>query len=173
MFPSAMMPLFAHGEGSGWGGPFEPWEFHPVLIHFPIAFLLGGVAVGLYAAWRRWPELESVATGLLFTGFLFGVLTALSGVLAMYTAPDNTETAERLMPIHLWVQVAAIVLFGLACWGRWRARGRPPGAFTRLLGVVGAVVLIVGSAIGGYMVYHAGAGIESDIMAHDVHEDES
>src|SRR5690348_16243428 len=30
----------------------EPWEIHPALVHFPIAFLLGAVAYDL-DAWRR------------------------------------------------------------------------------------------------------------------------
>lgn len=36
--------IFAHSvAGHGWGGPIEPWEFQPTLVHFPIAFLLGVV----------------------------------------------------------------------------------------------------------------------------------
>lgn len=169
--------VFAHGDGAhGWGGPFEPWEFHPVLIHFPIAFLLGGVVLGLYAWARGRLDLERLATGLFIAGVLTGILTALAGLLAMYTAPDNTETAERLMSIHLWVQVAALALFSLAAWLRWRAWDTGPGVGTRILGWVAAVVLIAGSAIGGYMVYHAGAGVEPNIITpHESpdHHDES
>lgn len=45
-----MMPILAHEMGGhGWGGPVGPWELHPMLDHFPIAFLLGGVALDLYA----------------------------------------------------------------------------------------------------------------------------
>jgi hypothetical protein len=47
------MTLLAHGaEGHGWGGPFQPWEFHPALNHLPIAFLLAAVALELYPVFR-------------------------------------------------------------------------------------------------------------------------
>ncbi len=59
------MNILAHTEaGHGWGGPFEPWELHPILNHFPIAFLLGGLALELYAGWRGRQALLQVATGL-------------------------------------------------------------------------------------------------------------
>ncbi len=162
--------IFAHGTGHGWGGPIEPWEFHPMLIHFPIAFLLSGVVVGLSAWWRGQLSAERLATGLFTAGVLSGVVTAGAGLLAMYTAPDNTAMAERLMPVHLWVQVAALVLFAVVSWLRWRAWDTAPGLPTRILGWVAAVVLIVGSGIGGYMVYHAGAAIEPRLLAPSMQE---
>lgn len=30
----------------------KPWELHPMLVHFPIAFLLGGVVLGVAASER-------------------------------------------------------------------------------------------------------------------------
>ena len=41
------MVLLAHGEDGSSGGLFPPWEAHPATVHFPIAFLVGVVAVGL------------------------------------------------------------------------------------------------------------------------------
>lgn len=56
-----MFPLAYREEETGWGGPFEPREIHPALNHLPIAFLLGAVALDLYA-WRRGqPGLVEVA----------------------------------------------------------------------------------------------------------------
>ena len=47
-------------------GPIpKPWEFHPMLVHFPIAFLIGGVAVELFALRRPGEMLHRAAAWLL------------------------------------------------------------------------------------------------------------
>jgi uncharacterized membrane protein len=86
------MVLLAHSEGGhGWGGLFQPWEIHPALNHLPIALLLGGVILDLWAWGRGRPALAQVATGMLVAGVLTGVLTALAGLLAYFTVPAHTE----------------------------------------------------------------------------------
>jgi uncharacterized membrane protein len=133
----------------------------PALVHFPIAFLLGGVLLGLYAWWRARAALDRVATGLLIAGVALGLVTGLAGLLAMFTMPDtHTEQAHDLMLWHLGLQLAAVVLFALVAWLGWRAWQTGPTVGVRLLGWVAAVVLVVGSGVGGYLVYHGGAGIE-------------
>jgi uncharacterized membrane protein len=165
------MVVVAHaGEGYGWGGVIEPWEIHPMLVHFPIAFLLGGVALDLYAGRR--PErlgLVRTATGLLVAGVLTGVAAALAGVWAFFVVPAHTDEAHRLMYWHLGVQLAALVLFGYVAWVRWRDRAGAPTRAARVAGWVGALALTVGSGIGGYIVYHGGAGVEPRLLAPDLH----
>jgi uncharacterized membrane protein len=116
---SGSMNVLAHTEaGYGWGGPVEPWEFHPALSHFPIAFLVGGVVLDLYAWWRGQPSLAQVATGLLIARILSGVLTVLAGLLAFFTVPGHTEEAHRLMFWHMGIQAAALLLFVMPVWQR-------------------------------------------------------
>lgn len=166
-----MLILFAHGEeGSGWGGPVEPWEFHPMLVHFPIAFLLGGVILDLYAWWRGSPGLVRIATGLLVAGVAAGVLTALAGWLAMETVPAHTEQAHGLMQWHMYLQLATLGMFAVAVYLRWRDRASSPGSTSRILGWVAVIGLTVGSAFGGYIVYHGGAGVEPKLLSHELRE---
>jgi uncharacterized membrane protein len=171
---SEVTVVLAHGEGGhGWGWYVEPWEIHPILVHFPIAFLLGAVALDLYAWWRKSQPLGQAAGGLLFAGVLTGILTAGAGLGALYTHPETlTEEAERLMTWHLWVQVAALVLFTAVAWARWRSRQAWPSPFGRLVSWVAAGTLVVGSGIGGYIVYHGGAGIEPGVIRHGAHGEE-
>ena len=165
------MALFAHTEGGyGWGGPFEPWEIHPALNHLPIAFLLGGVALDLYAWIRGRPSLLPVVTGLLGTGVITGALAALAGVLAFFTVPGHTEEAHRLMFWHMGIQAAALLLFLGPTWRRWRSRAALPSAASRLVLCVAAVLLLIGSGIGGYIVYHGGAGVDPKLLAPEVRE---
>lgn len=168
------MAILAHTEGGyGWGGPFEPWEIHPALNHLPIAFLLGGVAVDSYAWWRGRPNLSSVATGLLVAGVLTGGFAWLSGVLAFFTVPAHTEEAHWLMFWHGGVQTIALAMFSWVAWKRWRNATSPPLALVRVVGCIGAVLLLIGSGVGGYIVYHGGAGIDPQLLAPEVRQSHS
>lgn len=165
-----MIPL-AQGESAyGWEGLFEPWEIHPALNHLPIAFLLGGVVLDLYAWWRGRPALAQVATGLLVAGVLTGLLAILAGVLAFFTVPAHTDEAHRLMFWHMGIQAASMLLFIPVAWKRWRNWALPPPAASRLVAFVAALLLLVGSGLGGYIVYHGGAGIDPQLLAPELRE---
>ena len=156
------------GKDEGRRAWFSPLELHPMLNHFPIAFLLGFVALDLFAWWRRRLDLAQIATGLLIAGLLMGVLTAAAGLLAFFTVQAHTEEAHVLMYWHLSVQSVALVLFGLAALLRWETWALPPTFGARLTGFIGALTLTVGSALGGYIVFHGGAGIEPELLALNV-----
>ncbi len=166
--------LFAHAEtGYGWGGPIEPWEFHPMLVHFPIAFLLAGVALDVYSRWRVRSDLSSVVNGLLIAGVLTGVFAALAGGLAFFVVPAHTEEAHRLMYWHLVIQAAALLLFAWPAWVGWRNWKVPLTPAARVVGWVAASLLMIGSGIGGYIVYHGGAGVAPHLLSREVREGHS
>jgi uncharacterized membrane protein len=163
------MTLLAHGpEGHGWGGPFQPWEFHPALNHLPIAFLLAAVALELYATFRDRLALLPTAFGLLAAG----VLAALAGVLAFFTVPAHTDESHQLMFWHMGVQATALVLFAGVAWKRRRNRAAS-SAGGRLVLCLAAIALLAGSAIGGYIVYHGAAGVDPKLLAPEVRESHS
>lgn len=138
---------------------------HPALNHLPIAFLFGSVILDLYAWWRGQPSLAQVATGLLVAGVLTGVLTALAGVLAFFTVPAHTDEAHRLMYWHLAIQTTALLLFAWPAWKRWRNWTAAPSTTHRLIACIAAVLMLLGSGIGGYIVYHGGAGIDPELLS--------
>ena len=89
----------------------KPWELHPMLVHFPIAFLLGG-AVLLFWTLRRPSELlYRTAAGLMLAGILCGWLAAAAGGLAYVTVPAHTEEGHGLMLWHLRLGLTMLVLF--------------------------------------------------------------
>lgn len=166
------MIVLAHSAGGhGWGGLVEPWEIHPALNHLAIAFLLGGVAVDLYAWWRGRDSLAQTATGLLVAGLLAGVLTAAAGLLAFFTVPGHTEEAHWLMYWHLGIQAGALLLFAWPTWVRWRNWASRPTGTGRVVACIAGVLLVVGSGVGGYIVYHGGAGIEPELLKPGLHEE--
>lgn len=157
------MFLLAHGEAGPPAGPFPPWEWHPATVHFPIAFLLGAVALDLYAWWRARADLVRAATGLMAAGVLVGLVSATTGVVAFFTVPAHTDEAHTLMYWHLGLNAAALVLFGAVVL--LRRRPEPPGAGARVAGLVAAAVLAAGGFLGGRIVYRGGAGVNPAILA--------
>ena len=160
------MFLFAHGEAGPTQGLFPPWEAHPATVHFPIAFLLGAVALDLYA-WRRGrADLTRVATGLLAAGVITGVVSAAAGAVAFFTVPAHTAEAHRLMYWHLGLMAAALTVFAGAAVAR--RRNQPPAAWARVAGLLGGLLLLVGAYLGGRLVYRGGAGVDPAILAPEV-----
>jgi uncharacterized membrane protein len=161
--------LWAHAGGGGVGdNPFyTPWEVHPTLIHFPIAFFLGGLLLDLLAwVWPR-PRLDwtRVATGLYGAGVVMGLITALAGAAAFFTLPGtHTERAHILMYWHLALEAAAVFLFAIIAWRRWREWDLIPPARQRLASLLAAGLFVFASALGGYIVYHGGAGIPRQVF---------
>jgi uncharacterized membrane protein len=145
----------------------SPWEVHPALVHFPIAFLLGGVALDLFA-WRRLrrqknlteiaPGLRALtqfATGLLIAGVLAGVPAVVTGFVAYVTAPLYVADSNILW--HLGVSLSSLTLFAWVAFMRWLDWASSPTVVTRVTGLVAAVLLAAGAALGGHLVYRGGA----------------
>src|SRR5581483_9127681 len=137
----AVMFLFAHGETGSPGGPFPPWEAHPATVHFPIAFLVGAVALDLYAWWRARPDLARIATGLMAAGVIAGVVAAATGAVAFFTVPAHTAVAHTLMYWHLGLMAGAVTVFAGVTLARRRAV--PPAGWMRVAGLFGVAVLLV------------------------------
>jgi uncharacterized membrane protein len=150
----------------------RPWELHPALVHFPIAFILGAVALDLYAWLRFRVDLAAIATGLLVAGVASALVAAAAGVLAFFTVPAHTHDAHGLMYWHLGINVVAVGLLAVVARYRWTARHWEPSGTLRALGIAGALILSGGSYLGGEIVYKGGAGIDPAILAPEVREHE-
>lgn len=166
------MFLLAHGPTDA--GPFPPWEWHPATVHFPLAFLLGAVALDVYAWSKGRADLARTATGLLAAGTLLGLATATTGVVAFFTVPAHTEEAHALMYWHMGLNAGALGLFAAAFFLRRRAE--VPGTGARFAGLVAAALLAAGGFLGGRIVYRGGAGVDPAILSPEVrgghtHED--
>jgi hypothetical protein len=71
---------------------------------------------------------------------------------------------------HLYIQLASVGLFAVVCYLRWRQWNASPGGPARVLGWIAAIGLSVGAGIGGYIVYHGGAGVMPQLLAPEVIE---
>lgn len=160
------MQILAHSNGgSAYDVLLAPWEVHPATAHFPMALLLSAVALDLYAWWRERPGLVRPVAGLLVAGLLTGMVTAVAGLVAYFTVPAHTSDAHTLMYWHLGIMAAALALFAWPSWVRWRAGLNRPTRAIRWAGIVGAVLIAIGGALGGHIVYRGGAGVDPAILA--------
>lgn len=126
---------------------------HVVLIHFPIALFLTGVAFDLAAAWTRRRELAAVA----YYNLTFAALTALPAAATGLLAWQWELGGRRLKGIllyHLIAGVASLVLM-LAVWwihvGIRRQPDRPtPGLRWPLQSLAVLCVTLTGH-LGGFL----------------------
>ena len=160
------MSLLAHGGTGPSGGAFPPWEWHPATVHFPIAFLLGAVALDLYAWRRERADLARTATGLMAAGVITGVVAAGTGAVAFFTVPAHTAEAHTLMYWHLGLNASALGLFAAVVY--FRRHPEPPGGKVRVAGLLAAALLAAGGFLGGRIVYRGGAGVDPAILAPEV-----
>lgn len=147
------------------------WEIHPMLVHFPIALLLTGVAAELLA--RKRPTLTRPAAGLLVAGAVLGWLAATAGLLSFYTVPAHTDQAHTLMWWHLGFAVASLVLFTWVCVKRWKAGASSASGSQLAAESFGALLLLITGYLGGAIVYHGGAGIAPELLSPEIREGHS
>ncbi len=147
----------------------NPWELHPTLIHFPIAFLLSGAGLDLLARWRRSEFLSRAACGLLMAGVITGLLAAGAGLLAFYALPAHSEASHQIMSWHITLAASALLFFVAITAARWPRRDTPPGAPLAVAYLLAAGLLSAGGFLGGHLVYREGTGINPALFAPERH----
>src|SRR5262249_38759918 len=112
------------------------------------------------------------ATVLFLAGIVTGLLAGAAGLVAFFTVPDtHTELAHQFMYWHLGFMVVSLLIFSALTGGGWRKWQTLPGARSRFFLWLGTLLLVVGAAFGGHIVYHGGTGIEADLMKPGLHEE--
>lgn len=139
---------------------------HPMLIAFPIAFLIAAFvcnAVGWAIESQTW---WTVGAWLALAGIISALVAAVPGIIDYLYAIPPGSSANRRATLHMLVNTAAVILFVVA----WVLRGSaeaPPTLLTLLLELVALVFLSSGGWLGGTLVYrnliavdhrYAGAG---------------
>jgi uncharacterized membrane protein len=135
-------------------------NLHPLIVHYPIAFLTGSLPI-YFLAWIFHSEsLEIVGLWLLGLGTLgaaAAVCTGLWGSEGVMMAPS---VHEHLLIYHEWSMIAVLALsMVLAAWGLL-ARPMPrKGRTGFMIGLVlMTAVLAKGADYGGWMVFGYNAG---------------
>ena len=140
---------------------FRGDPIHPAIVHFPIAFLLGGSAMDLVdvfcpcPAW--WP---TVSWSLLIGGVLTALAAAVPGFVDfIYTVPPSSS-AKRRATRHMLLNLTAVALFAAV----WLLRGDPeirPEPVLVAVEVLGSVLILISGTMGGKLVAKNHIGVDT------------
>ncbi len=146
-------------------------NIHPLLVHFPIAFLSLFVAVDLIGTAAKKTEWRSFASGLLYLGTVFAGLTVWAGFNAADTVPHG-HNVHDIMERH--EQLGLSILALSMALTAWRLRRPVDGwGIYNALTVILLGVIIFGADLGGLMVYKYGVAVEAvTVSPEDSHHHE-
>ena len=141
-------------------GASQLQNYHPLLVHFPIAFIYGAALLYFVASISASESLKWTAFWMLMLGALGAGAALLSG---FYAAPGlmvSVSVRHELLRHHKHLMVAASV--GTGALTIWVLATRPMptrGGYVFLAGLVAVIWLIVaGADLGGEMVFGYNAG---------------
>ena len=126
---------------------------HVVLIHFPIALFIIGVAFDFIAQWKGKGTLAAAAYYNLLVAAISTLPVLATGILAWRWQLDGAELEGTLL-VHLVLGIASSFLICLAWWLHYRARRHPGRSlpFYRLpLELLGVVLVVLTGHLGGFL----------------------
>jgi uncharacterized membrane protein len=141
-------------------GASQLQNYHPLLVHFPIAFIYGA-ALLYFLAWISASErLQWAALWMLLLGAVSAAAALTSG---FYAAPGlmvSESVRNELLNHHKHLMVAASILISVLTI--WALASRPMPAKGRYVFLAGLVLVLgliaAGADLGGEMVYGYNAG---------------
>ena len=141
-------------------GASQLQNYHPLLVHFPIAFIYGAALLYFVTSIRASESLKWTALWMLMLGALGAAAALISG---FYAAPGlmiSQSVRDELLSHHKHLMVAASTLTGALTV--WALATRPMPTrfrFVFLAGLIAVLWLIAsGADLGGQMVYSYNAG---------------
>lgn len=126
---------------------------HVVLVHFPIALFMSGVAFDLMARWRKKAALATAAYYNLLLAALSSLPVMATGLLAWQWQLEGSRLKGNLL-LHLVLGITSSVLMWATLWTQARLRRRPdlPSPFYRIpLELTAVLVVGLTGHLGGFL----------------------
>ena len=142
-------------------------NIHPLLVHFPIAFLLGALLLEALAVWRRREDWHRAAVVMLYLGAAGAVAASTSGWFAAETI-EHTEASHEVLELHqaimLWTTGLTVTLAMIAFLGERYLAGRTLQVFLLVGLLVVSLMMTVGADRGGQLVFQFGAAVQKSAL---------
>jgi len=148
-------------------------NIHPLLVHFPIAFLSTFFVLDLFGTLAKKTQCRNVAGWLLYLGAVASVFTVIAGFIAAGSVPHG-ENVHAIMERHEHLGVSVLSLAVLLSAWRMKSGGIIQGganSFFLILAALLCGLMMLGADLGGLMVYKYGVAVKSlQVPAADFHE---
>jgi uncharacterized membrane protein len=138
-------------------------NYHPMLVHFPIALWLAALFFEVLAAWKSSDDFHRTAVRLLYLGTVGGFLAMFSGLTAQSSVEPAREIRDVLAQHELLMIIATNFALGL-CIFAFFIRKRAADGYRKILLVallILASLVVFGADRGGFLVFHYGQSINS------------
>ncbi len=144
-------------------------NIHPMLVHFPIAFLNGFLLMEVIGFISKRDEFRAAARWMLYLGTLGALVAVVAGLRAEATLSHN-EAIHEVLTKHEGLGITVLVLsIILSVWRTFRERRfkAPERVLFMIVAAVMLGVMAFGADMGGLMVYKHGAGVKAVPMAEE------
>lgn len=138
-------------------------NIHPLLVHFPIAFLTAFFALDLVGTLAKKPQWRSVASWFLYFGTVAALFTVIAGLIAANSVPHGQNVHDIMeRHEHFGISVLSLAVV-LSIWRIIRGGLIRGGAnsFFLILSALMCVLMMLGADLGGLMVYHYGVAVKA------------
>jgi len=146
-------------------------NIHPILVHFPIAFITGFFLLDCLGGLFKKSHWRDVASGLLYLGALTAGFTVAAGLQAAESVAHG-DAVHEIMENHEHIGIAILVLsLFLSLWrfvGRLSTGENPKGAANGLFMTFSAILVVLvmfGADLGGLMVYQHAVAVRKNPSA--------
>lgn len=125
---------------------------HVVLIYFPIALFITGVAFGLVAQWTKRRGLAEAAYANLLAGTCSTLPVLATGILAWQFQLEG-QKLKGILLLHLVLACVSSVMIWLVWWVhfRGRRRGEAPPRYLIPLELLAVAVISLTGHLGGFL----------------------
>lgn len=138
-------------------------NIHPLIVHFPIAFLFAFFVMDLLGSVFKKKNWRELATGLLYLGTISAAIAVTFGLIAE-SSVEHGENVHLILERHKFFGLSVLCLsIVLSIWrflSAERVKGVANIVFILLAGSLN-VLMMLGADLGGLMVYKYGVAVEA------------
>ena len=138
-------------------------NIHPLLVHFPIAFLSAFFVLDMLGSLAKRQHWRNIASCLLYFGTVAAALTVTAGFIAAGSVAHGAEV-HAIMERHEHFGISVLSLAALLSAWRIKSAGVIQGKANRFFLIVATllcVLMVLGADLGGLMVYHYGVAVNT------------
>jgi uncharacterized membrane protein/nitrite reductase/ring-hydroxylating ferredoxin subunit len=137
---------------------FNSHPIHPILVSFPIAFLIGTFVCDLIANFSSNDQFWQTGYYLEIAGIATGLIAAVPGLIDyIFTVPPDSSAKKRGLK-HALVNVTHLILFFIALM--IRIDENPNTTLVLFLEAIGVVLIFIAGYLGGTLVYRNQIGVD-------------